>query len=63
MDVFQAALINTEVTLRMQRQVDLCEFKTSLVYRVSSRMAKAIQEKPCLKLPTPPQITNQTEIS
>jgi hypothetical protein len=26
-------------------------------------MAKAIQEKPCLKLPTPPQITNQTEIS
>jgi hypothetical protein len=28
--------------------VDLCEFKASLVYKVSSRMDKAT-EKPCLK--------------
>lgn len=31
------------------RQADLCQFETSLVYRWSSRMAKAIYytEKPC----------------
>jgi hypothetical protein len=29
-----------------QRQVDLCEFKTSLVNRGSSRMARAIQRNP-----------------
>jgi hypothetical protein len=28
--------------LRRQRQVDLCEFKASLVYKVSSKTAKAI---------------------
>jgi hypothetical protein len=29
--------------LRRQRQADLCEFKDSLVYRVSSRTARATQ--------------------
>jgi hypothetical protein len=28
--------------LRRQKQVDLCEFKASLVYRESSRIARAI---------------------
>jgi hypothetical protein len=32
--------------LGRQRQADLCEFKASLVYRVSSRTAKAIQRNP-----------------
>ena len=30
------------LVLRRQRQVDLCEFKTSLVYRTNSRIARAI---------------------
>ena len=30
--------------LRRQRQEDLCELEISLVYRVSSRMVKAILE-------------------
>ena len=34
---------------RRQRQVDLCEFEASLVYKASSRTAKAVSEKPCLK--------------
>jgi hypothetical protein len=34
---------------RRQRQVDLCEFKASLVYRVSSRTVKATQRNPVLK--------------
>ena len=34
-----------------QRQVDLCEFEASLVYRVSSRTTRAIQ-KPCLEKTT-----------
>jgi hypothetical protein len=29
-----------------QRQVDLCEFEASLVYRVSSRTARATQRNP-----------------
>ena len=29
---------------RRQRQVDLCEFEASLVYRASSRTAKATQK-------------------
>ena len=29
--------------LRRQRQEDFCEFQASLVYRVSSKMAKATQ--------------------
>jgi len=36
------------LVLRSWRQADLCEFEASLVYRVSSRTAKAT-EKPCLK--------------
>jgi hypothetical protein len=32
-----------------QKQVDLCEFETSLVYRGSSRTAKATQRNPVLK--------------
>ena len=36
--------------LGRQRQVDLCEFKVSLVYKVSSRTAKAIQRNPVLYL-------------
>jgi hypothetical protein len=31
------------LALRRQRQVELCEFEASLVYRVSSRIAKTIQ--------------------
>jgi hypothetical protein len=38
--------------LEGRRQVDLCEFKVSLVYKVSSRTARAIQRKPCLKIKT-----------
>ena len=37
-------------TLRRQRQADLCKFKTSLVYRASSRTARAVtQRNPVLK--------------
>lgn len=32
-----------------QRQADLCEFQASLVYRVSSRTARATQRNPVLK--------------
>ena len=32
-----------------QRQVDLCEFKASLVYLESSRTARTIQRNPVLK--------------
>ena len=32
-----------------QRQVDLCEFKDSLVYRVSFRTSRATQRNPVLK--------------
>ena len=35
--------------LGRQRQLDLCEFKTSLVYRVSFRTAKATQRNPVSK--------------
>ena len=36
-----------------QRQADLCEFKANLVYRMSSRTARACYtEKPCLKKQT-----------
>jgi hypothetical protein len=37
--------------LRRQRQVDLCEFEASLVYRVSSRTAELHSET----LPLPPK--------
>jgi hypothetical protein len=35
--------------LRRQRQVDLIEFEASLVYRVSSRTARATQRNPVSK--------------
>jgi hypothetical protein len=38
--------------LGRQRQVDLCEFETSLVYRVSSRTYKATQRDPVSKRQT-----------
>ena len=38
-----------------QRQVNRCEFKASLVYRVSSRTAGATQKDPVLKHPPPPK--------
>jgi hypothetical protein len=34
---------------RRQRQVDVCEFKGSLVYRGSPRTARATQRNPALK--------------
>ena len=37
-------------TLRRQKQVDLCEFKVSLLYRGSSRTARAIQRSPVSKI-------------
>jgi hypothetical protein len=38
--------------------VDLCEFKASLIYRVSSRTARATQRNPDLKI----QQTNKTKL-
>jgi hypothetical protein len=35
--------------LRKQRQTDLCEFKTSLMYIVSFRTTSKAIQKPCLK--------------
>jgi hypothetical protein len=34
---------------RRQRQVDLCEFEASLVYKVRSRTVRATQRNPVLK--------------
>jgi hypothetical protein len=47
-------------TLGRQRQVELCEFKASLVYRVSSRTAKATQRNPFLKNKTKQQKQQKT---
>jgi hypothetical protein len=44
---------------RKLRQVDLCEFKASLVYRVSSRIARATQRNLVLK--TNKQANKQTK--
>jgi hypothetical protein len=44
---------------RRQSQAALCEFKASLVYRVSSRKVKAIQRNLSLKIKTKP--TNQKQ--
>ena len=41
--------------LGRQRQVDLCELEVSLVYRVSSRTARAIQRNPVSTHPRPPK--------
>jgi hypothetical protein len=38
--------------LGRQRQEDLCEFEASLVYRVSSRTARATQRNPVLNKQT-----------
>ncbi len=35
--------------LGRQRQADLCEFETCLVYRASSRTGSKATEKPCLE--------------
>jgi hypothetical protein len=35
--------------LRRQTQADVCEFKDSLVYKASSRTARAAQRNPVLK--------------
>jgi hypothetical protein len=32
--------------LRRQRMVDLCKFEASLVYRISSRTARAVTQSP-----------------
>ena len=50
----------TIVALSGQRQADLSEFKASLVYRVSSRIAKVTLRNPVSKNQTKP--TNQTEM-
>ena len=42
--------------MRRQRQVELCEFEASLVYRASPRTARAISEKK--KKPTIKKNTN-----
>jgi len=44
--------------LRRQGKLDLYEFKASLVYRTSSRRAKAIYKEPCLEKPK----TKQTNL-
>jgi hypothetical protein len=36
-------------SIQTQRQVDLCELEASLVYRMSSRRARATQRNPVLK--------------
>ena len=42
-------VVSTWSALYRQRQTDLYEFKASLVYRVSSRTARAEQRNPILK--------------
>ena len=42
------------LVLRKQKQVDLCEFKASLVYRVSSRTARPTERNPVLGRKTKP---------
>jgi hypothetical protein len=37
---------------KRQRQADLCEFKTSLVYRLSSKTARTTQRNPASKKQT-----------
>ena len=41
-----------------QRQMDLCEFKGSLVYKVNSRTARAIQRNSVLKNKIPKKLQN-----
>ena len=42
--------------LRRQRQMDLCEFETSLVYKVRSRTARATKRNTVLNLTLPPKL-------
>jgi len=43
------AIVPLIPALGRQRQADLCEFKSSLVYRESSRITKTTQINPVLK--------------
>jgi len=45
--------------LRRQKQADLCEFQASLVYRSSSRTAKATQRNLVFKKAPPPRIVKE----
>lgn len=49
------------LALGRQRQVDLCEFEDSLVYRTSSRIVKAIQRNPVAENQTKPNKKAQTK--
>ena len=46
--------------LGRQRQEKLCEFKTSLVYKVSFRTGSKATEKPCLEKPNQIKTTTTT---
>jgi hypothetical protein len=51
-------------TFNTSTQVDLCEFETSLLYRASSRTARATQRNPVSKQkPKPKPKTKQTKNS
>jgi hypothetical protein len=43
--------------------VDQCEFEASLVYRVSSRTARATQRNPVLNPPPPQEKNQETNLS
>jgi hypothetical protein len=45
-----------------QRQADLCEFKASLFYMVSSRTPRAV-ERPCLKNTPPKETKPKTKLN
>ena len=51
------------LALRWQKQADLCEFKASLIYRVSTKTARATRRNPVSKTKTKPNQTkpNQTK--
>ena len=51
------------LALEKQRQEDLCQFKASLVYRTSSKIAKAMQRNPVLKSQNPKQWQQQKATS
>ena len=40
---------------RRQRKVDICEFEVSLVYRASSRTARAVSLRNPVSYPAPPK--------
>jgi hypothetical protein len=48
--------------LRRERQVDLCEFKASLVYKASPRTAKIYTKKPYLKKTTNKQMIHSLSV-